>query len=519
MSKRVFLKNGNIVWDNLEIEDLTVTGTSTTKTDETLEGDTTIGDASTDDLTINATLASNFALGGFSLTDGGDVQADTFSIINAGAGANPILDSNDAAQRITLTGGLIVNEGGADVDTRIEGSTSTYLLFADAGNNRVAIVESGSLSPDTLLHVHSASAGTVAASGSAVSTVEGTGTVTYQVLTDDAGSGGLLVGHPTGGPDVGQLLFFGPTHATSPNEMRVRIGDALRLAYSAGAFDFQEATTVSTTTGDLTLNPFNSLVVNAADFSGTPSTAGSLGEIQAQTFTDNATAASGTAASHVFTSLAAPTLAASNTGVTTTDAATLYVAGAPTAGTNQTITNPWALWVDAGDARFDANIRANGTLSLDDGTTTISSAELNLLDGRTSIPDVTGTPANNQLATFTDADTLQGEANLLFDGSTLTISAGLVHDVSSISGATTLTGAEHTVLVDSSAATVTVTLEAAPTTGQTYTIRRDGANTVTVDGNGNNIQEGTSSAATFDLASDAQRVTLTFDGTVWKGVD
>ena len=38
---------------------------------------------------------------------------------------------------------------------------------------------------------------------------------------------------------------------------------------------------------------------------------------------------------------------------TITDAATLYVSAAPIAGTNATITNTWAVWVDAGTSRFD----------------------------------------------------------------------------------------------------------------------------------------------------------------------
>lgn len=40
---------------------------------------------------------------------------------------------------------------------------------------------------------------------------------------------------------------------------------------------------------------------------------------------------------------------------TITDAATVYINGAPTAGTNATITNNYALWVDAGLNRFDGN--------------------------------------------------------------------------------------------------------------------------------------------------------------------
>ena len=40
----------------------------------------------------------------------------------------------------------------------------------------------------------------------------------------------------------------------------------------------------------------------------------------------------------------AHTLAATNSSVTTTNASTLYISAAPTAGTNQTLTNAWALY-------------------------------------------------------------------------------------------------------------------------------------------------------------------------------
>jgi hypothetical protein len=48
---------------------------------------------------------------------------------------------------------------------------------------------------------------------------------------------------------------------------------------------------------------------------------------------------------------------------THSDAATLYIAGAPTAGTNTTITNPWSLYVGTGNGRFD------GPLSIGSATT------------------------------------------------------------------------------------------------------------------------------------------------------
>lgn len=81
-------------------------------------------------------------------------------------------------------------------------------------------------------------------------------------------------------------------------------------------------------------------------------TSGALSQFLGATVTNNSTAASGTVASAVFHSFAQPTLAATNTGVTTTDAATVYIAGSPAVGTNQTITNRWGFW-NVSSTRFD----------------------------------------------------------------------------------------------------------------------------------------------------------------------
>ncbi|CAM6053934.1 unnamed protein product [Sphagnum tenellum] len=66
------------------------------------------------------------------------------------------------------------------------------------------------------------------------------------------------------------------------------------------------------------------------------------------TFTNTTTVASGTNAQWAYNSIYAPVLAATNTGVTTTQAATFYIAGAPSAGTNQTLTNSYALQIAQG---------------------------------------------------------------------------------------------------------------------------------------------------------------------------
>ena len=91
----------------------------------------------------------------------------------------------------------------------------------------------------------------------------------------------------------------------------------------------------------------------AGDKSGSVSTTGSSFNIAAATFTDTGTASSGTATAWVANGLQRPTVAASNPSVTTTDAATLYIANGPAAGSNQTLTNSWGLWVDDGAVRLD----------------------------------------------------------------------------------------------------------------------------------------------------------------------
>lgn len=65
----------------------------------------------------------------------------------------------------------------------------------------------------------------------------------------------------------------------------------------------------------------------------------------------------------------APTYAFASAS-TITNAATLAVTGSPTAGTNATITNSYALWIQGGISRFDGNLSLNDAVNLVFGTTT-----------------------------------------------------------------------------------------------------------------------------------------------------
>lgn len=146
---------------------------------------------------------------------------------------------------------------------------------------------------------------------------------------------------------------------------------------------------VSITSSELQLN---------GPISGTPSLQGKYIHFLNNTFTDNNTSVSGTATNMIFNSLDQPTLTALNTSVTTTNAATMYIQGSPIAGSNQTITNSYSLWVDAGISRLD------GILDLTDTTISTSSTIGTLTtSGGISISNTTDAVSANNGGTFTTA--------------------------------------------------------------------------------------------------------------------
>ena len=80
------------------------------------------------------------------------------------------------------------------------------------------------------------------------------------------------------------------------------------------------------------------------------------------TYTDNTTAASGTAAHGTAVAIGNPAIAASNASVTYTSASSLYVNGAPSAGTNVTITNRYAIYVNSGNSYLGGDLSITGAL-------------------------------------------------------------------------------------------------------------------------------------------------------------
>jgi hypothetical protein len=167
--------------------------------------------------------------------------------------------------------------------------------------------------------------------------------------------------------------------------------------------------------------------------------------------------AAGTYATAVFNSFHVPTLAATNAGTTTTDAATVYIEGAPVQGTNQTIVNTWALWVDSGRSRFDGEVVVTGRIS----------------------------------------------------------STGVVSAISTKTTTYTLTNDDSVILGDTTTAGFTLTLPTAVgRSGQTYTIKK-------VSADANTLTVATTSAQTIDGATSISSATqwntwvVVSDGANW----
>ena len=171
--------------------------------------------------------------------------------------------------------------------------------------------------------------------------------------------------------DGGDLLVMDTTNSelTSYSKTVVRKDDTnCFVVRDASANDKMR---VDTTNSNIIINDCN------LDVSGTrselPSLSGSYLSLTPSTLNDNTTPGSGTLTSLAFNSIGQPNLTATNASVTSTNVATFYIEGEPTAGTNQTITNPYAFWVDSGTSRFDGQTVFNASVGIESANLVIDS--------------------------------------------------------------------------------------------------------------------------------------------------
>ena len=139
--------------------------------------------------------------------------------------------------------------GGADADISSNGSDIKWIV---PSNRDVMLGRTGAPSPNSLLHLWEASAGSVSAANNTLLTLEDNGTALLSILAPT--QGGILFGD-AGDNNVGQITY---TH--SNNSLGIIVGAVSQLVWTDGIMAFQRAMTLSSTAA---------FTLNATGISGT----------------------------------------------------------------------------------------------------------------------------------------------------------------------------------------------------------------------------------------------------------
>jgi hypothetical protein len=188
---------------------------------------------------------------------------------------------------------------------------------------------------------------------------------------------------------------------------------------------------------------------------------GSMLHLDAGTLTDTNTDEGGTAALFASVNLEQATVASGNGDVTITDAATLYVKGPPTAGTNiSALTNAYALWVDAGNVRLDGEIYMGSTRAMD-SSGLLRVADQSTITGLGTISS--GTWQGTAIASaYLDADTAHLSGTQTFSGTKTfsnTISGSIDGNAATVTSGSGSSDANHALLFTAGGAGVTTVLQ------------------------------------------------------------
>ena len=135
-----------------------------------------------------------------------------------------------ATDVLKLGPSTVFNEGGNDINFRIEGDSEASLFEVDAGNDRIGI---GIGSPDSRLHVRTGDAGGVTAHANSILTLEGSTTSILQFLTPNDSAQQIRFGDVQDN-GAGLLQY---DHATSKFQINVNGPERFSIN-SAGAATF-----------------------------------------------------------------------------------------------------------------------------------------------------------------------------------------------------------------------------------------------------------------------------------------
>jgi len=165
----------------------------------------------------------------------GNTLTDVWEISSSTSGA---VTTSFSAGDIVLPDNVSIQFGnnGADSDLSSNGSDIKWIV---SNNRDVMLGRTGAPSPNSILHLWEASAGSVSAANNTLLTLEDSGTALISILAPT--QGGILFGDASDN-NVGQITY---TH--SSNTLGVTIAAVSQLNWTDGIMAFQRAMTLSST--------------------------------------------------------------------------------------------------------------------------------------------------------------------------------------------------------------------------------------------------------------------------------
>lgn len=320
------------------------------------------------------TISNTHPVTGAELGMDGKIEAGTIYLINTGltTTARTVYDGSGTASTFGVGTDEVEVGGGSGVPGVTSGST-LYDDGSAAFDGDVTVGGSVTVGYDMPIgtlnvagELNLISTGNNAYSAT-LTTPTMTGNATYKLPTDEPGATYLL-----NMTSAGQMGYDSSTYLTAETDPQV--GDVTLGNHCVGTGTQVSCTDTASYVpytgassdvdlGAYTLTTDYLVLDDNRTIDWASSATGSRLHSDAATYTEDGPL--GTRALRTTHSLGIPTYASDSTAVTYTDAANLYIAGAPAAGANMSITNPWSLYVAAGATRLADVSSAAHTVSVD----------------------------------------------------------------------------------------------------------------------------------------------------------
>ena len=349
-----------------------------------VDGNITIGDGiGTDVLTINSqftagtqlkTTQSNGNTLNISAYDLNDTVYRDLIILTASNTPTLALTSNGVGSIDNMTIG-----GSTAAAGTFTSFTATSAITANTTTNNQSYTTTGAgtitITSGTVGDINNMNIGASTRGTGAFTSLAANGNVTLgDADTDTVTVGGSFVNGTVlrsskTNSDTLAIAAYDVNDATYRNLITLTASNTPTIAITSNGVGTIDNITIGGTTA--AAGTFTQIVRSGAVSASAWSTTGVGIRSAANIFTDTSSAAGVIASSHINV-LSQPTIAALNAITSITDASTLYIANAPTNGTNvAAITNSYALYVAAGATYFAGATTANSSLTVN-GNLTVS---------------------------------------------------------------------------------------------------------------------------------------------------